>query len=40
MAGLLARIRREHGSVREYVRSLGVPSIVLATLEDELLEAA
>ena len=40
MAGLLALIRREHGSVREYVRSLGVPSVVLATLEDELLEAA
>ena len=40
MAGLLAIIRREHGSVREYVRSLGVPSVVLATLEDELLEPA
>ena len=40
MAALLQLIRREHGSTREYLRGLGVSSVVLATLEDELLEPA
>ena len=38
MAGMLALIGQEHGSTRDYVRSLGVTDAVLADLEDALLE--
>jgi len=38
MAGMLALIRQEHGSTRDYVRSLGVTDAVLTDLEDALLE--
>jgi protein-tyrosine phosphatase len=38
MAGLLALISQEHGSTREYVRSLGVSDDVLAGLDEALLE--
>jgi protein-tyrosine phosphatase len=38
MAGLLALISQEHGSTRDYVRSLGVSDDVLAGLDEALLE--
>jgi protein-tyrosine phosphatase len=38
MAGLLALIRAEHGSTRQYVRGLGVSREVLAALDAALLE--
>jgi len=38
MAALLADIRAAHGTVRAYVRSLGVPSAALEALEDALLQ--
>ncbi len=40
MAGLLQLIRAVHGSTREYVIGLGVPSVVLAELEGALVEPA
>ena len=39
MAGLLSLIGEQHGSTRDYVRSLGVSDTVLADLDDALLEA-
>jgi protein-tyrosine phosphatase len=38
MAGLLALIRAEHGSTRDYVRGLGVSTDVLTALDEALLE--
>jgi hypothetical protein len=35
---MLGLIGQEHGSTRDYVRSLGVTDTVLADLEDALLE--
>ena len=37
MARVLADINAAHGDVRSYVRSLGVPAVALADLEDALL---
>jgi hypothetical protein len=38
MGRLLADIRAAHGTVRAYVRSLGVPTAALDALEDALLQ--
>jgi protein-tyrosine phosphatase len=37
MAGLLAKLRERYGTPRDYVMSLGVPSVVLGELERALL---
>jgi len=38
LAGLLRHLTEQHGSVRDYVRALGVTTVMLAGLEEALLE--
>ena len=40
MARLLAGLAEEHGSIRDYVVSIGVPNVLLLHLESALLTTA